>query len=146
MKSDKDAKELYERLLGDSKRRRRVRIQCFPVYTVLLALGNPTVHYFSLDIEGAELQVLRTIPFDKVDIKILDIEMNHVGQIFEGSATDLRRHLEKSGYEAFMRVGIDEIFVKRGFEFNREFEDMEEFRRMKLIYPLFSVIELNEDN
>ena len=38
-------------------RRRRVRIQCFPVYTVLLALGNPTVHYFSLDIEGAELQV-----------------------------------------------------------------------------------------
>merc|ERR1712241_369658 len=93
-------------------------MQCMPLYTILLALGNPTVHYFSLDIEGAELQVLRTIPFDKVDIKILDIEMNHIGQIFEGSASDLRRHLENSGYEAFMRVGIDEIFVKRGFEFN----------------------------
>ena len=26
------------------------------------------------------IQVLRTIPLDKVDIKILDIEMNHVGQ------------------------------------------------------------------
>ena len=55
------------------------------------------------------IQILRTIPFDKVDIKIFDIEMNHVGQIFEGSASDLRRHLEKSGYEAFMRVGIDEV-------------------------------------
>ena len=54
-------------------------------------------------------QVLRTVPFDKVDIKILDIEMNHVGQIFEGTASDLRRHLEKNGYEAFMRVGIDEV-------------------------------------
>ena len=54
-------------------------------------------------------QVLRTVPFNKVDIKIFDIEMNHVGQIFEGSASDLRRHLEKSGYEAFMRVGIDEV-------------------------------------
>ena len=43
-------------------RRRRVRIQCFPVYTVLLALGNPTVHYFSLDIEGAELQVHAKLP------------------------------------------------------------------------------------
>ena len=68
-----------------------------------------------------------------MDIKILDIEMNHVGQIFEGSASDLRRHLEKSGYDAFMRVGIDEIFVKRGFEFNREFEAMGEFRKRKLI-------------
>ena len=54
-------------------------------------------------------QVLRTVPFDKVDIKILDIEMNHIGQIFEGSASDLRLHLENSGYEAFMRVGIDEV-------------------------------------
>jgi len=30
---------------------------CIPLYTLLLALGNPTVHYFSLDIEGAELKV-----------------------------------------------------------------------------------------
>ena len=44
-----------------------------------------------------------------MDIKILDIEMNHVGQIFEGTASDLRRHLEKNSYEAFMRVGIDEV-------------------------------------
>ena len=29
-------------------------LQCFPVYSLLLALGNPTVNYFSLDIKGAE--------------------------------------------------------------------------------------------
>ena len=50
------------------------------MYTILLALGNPTVNYFSLDVEGTELAVLRTIPLDKVDIKIFDIEMNHVGE------------------------------------------------------------------
>ena len=33
------------------------KVQCFPLFTLLLALGNPTVHYFILDIEGAELQV-----------------------------------------------------------------------------------------
>ena len=33
------------------------KIQCLPLYSLLLALGNPTVNYFSLDIEGAELQV-----------------------------------------------------------------------------------------
>ena len=41
-------------------------MQCLPLYTLLLALGNPTVHYFSLDIEGAEFPVLASIPWDKV--------------------------------------------------------------------------------
>ncbi len=47
-------------------RRFRLRVQCFPLQSVLLALGNPPVDYFSLDIEGAEFPVLNTIPFDKV--------------------------------------------------------------------------------
>ena len=32
--------------------------QCLPLYTLLAALGNPTVHWFILDIEGAEFQVV----------------------------------------------------------------------------------------
>ena len=32
-------------------------LQCFPLYTILLAVGNPKIHYFSLDIEGAENKV-----------------------------------------------------------------------------------------
>jgi hypothetical protein len=45
-------------------------IQCLPLYSILLALGNPTVHCFSLDIEGAEFPVLKTIPWEKVDIQV----------------------------------------------------------------------------
>ena len=36
-----------------------------------MALGNPTVDYMSLDIEGAELPVLKTVPWDKVTITIV---------------------------------------------------------------------------
>ena len=43
---------------------------CLPFYAILLAMGNPTVDYFSLDVEGAELPILKTIPWDKVDIKV----------------------------------------------------------------------------
>ena len=32
-------------------------LQCIPLYTLLLAIGNPTVNWFILDIEGAEYQV-----------------------------------------------------------------------------------------
>ena len=49
--------------------RSRYPVQCLPLYTLLLAMGNPTVDFFSLDVEGAEIKVLETIPFDKVDIK-----------------------------------------------------------------------------
>ena len=48
-----------------------VNVQCFPVVSYMAALGVQTVDYFSLDIEGSEIQVLETIPFDKVNIKVI---------------------------------------------------------------------------
>ena len=32
-------------------------MQCFPLYSLLMAAGNRTVNYLSLDIEGAEFMV-----------------------------------------------------------------------------------------
>ena len=29
----------------DNYKRRTIKLQCFPLYSVLMALGNPTVHY-----------------------------------------------------------------------------------------------------
>jgi hypothetical protein len=47
-----------------------VQVQCIPLYTYLMALGVSEVDYFSLDVEGADLAVLKTIPFDKVTFKV----------------------------------------------------------------------------
>ena len=44
------------------------QLQCFPLYSVLLALGNPRVDYLTLDIEGAEIPVLKSVPLDKVTV------------------------------------------------------------------------------
>jgi len=52
-----------ENYIGPQK---TIRKQCFPLYSLLLALGNPTVDYLSLDVEGTELGILKTIPWDKV--------------------------------------------------------------------------------
>jgi hypothetical protein len=41
-----------------------------PLYSILQSVNRTTVDFFSLDIEGNELDVLRTLPFDKVDIKV----------------------------------------------------------------------------
>ena len=45
-------------------------VQCFPLYSILLAHGRKTVDFFSLDVEGHELQILKTIPWHKVDITV----------------------------------------------------------------------------
>lgn len=47
-----------------------VNVQCFPLYTYLLALNVTVIDYFSLDVEGSELNVIKTIPFDKINIKV----------------------------------------------------------------------------
>ena len=43
---------------------------CFPLFGVLKALNVTKVDYFSLDVEGNEMDVLRTIPFDDLDITV----------------------------------------------------------------------------
>ena len=63
---------------------RTVDVQCFPFYSILLALNIKHIDVFSLDVEGAEVLILDTIPFDKVDISMLNVEYQHVkgGRIF----------------------------------------------------------------
>ncbi len=45
-------------------------VQCFPLYSILLAIGRTKVDFFGLDVEGSEYKILKTIPWHKVDIKV----------------------------------------------------------------------------
>ena len=48
-------------------KRRTMKIQCFPLYSILAAMGNPKVDYFSLDVEGAEFSLVPALqPWLKV--------------------------------------------------------------------------------
>jgi Methyltransferase FkbM domain len=48
-----------------------ISVQSFPIYSIMLALNRTTFDFFSLDVEGSELDVLRTIPWPNVDIKVI---------------------------------------------------------------------------
>lgn len=66
-----------------------------------------------MDIEGAELQVLKTIPFDKVDIRVLDVEVDHIGQVFDGSRAEFRKLLRDNGYVFYARAATNDVYVKK---------------------------------
>ncbi|XP_053645931.2 uncharacterized protein [Cherax quadricarinatus] len=51
--------------------------QCFPALTYFLALNITRVHFFSLDVEGVEMEVLRSFPFDRITVDVWAIE--HIG-------------------------------------------------------------------
>ena len=83
-----------------------IMAQCFPVFSILQAIGVSHVDYFSLDIEGAELDVLRTLPLDQLTVDVFSIE--HSGGELQG-IFDLM--VGKHGYRVISR-GLD-IILKR---------------------------------
>lgn len=86
-------------------------VYCLPIFSILQAIGQTTIDFFSLDVEGAEPNVLRSIPFDKLDIKILCIEMEHCG---EKVIDDI---LVPAGYEFVRKIEIDLIYVKKSWKY-----------------------------
>ena len=62
--------------------------------------------YLSLDVEGAELAVLETIPFDRVDIRTLSVEVEH------SDSKKIVQLLVRNGYKVQQRMKTDIIFVK----------------------------------
>ncbi|KAK3870475.1 hypothetical protein Pcinc_024301 [Petrolisthes cinctipes] len=88
------------KLVTGEKHKGYSEVQCLPFYSVLLALNITTVDYFSLDVEGSELEVLRTIPWDKVNIKIMSVEFIHGAEGKEA----LKKYVMDQGYKVYSEV------------------------------------------
>ena len=55
-------------------------------------------------------QVLKTIPWEKMDIEVITVETNHAGEVFAGTRYDIKEYLEDNGYVLVHTVGGD-IFI-----------------------------------
>ena len=81
-----------------------VKANCFPLGVMLDAIGVRKVDFFSLDVEGAELAVLKTIDFSKFEISLIVVEEN-------GNGEALTQLMESKGYHVHSRTaGSDIIF------------------------------------
>ena len=54
----------------------KFKVQCFPLYTMLLALDQTRIDYLALDVSGAELAVLKSIPMDEICIHIISVKFS----------------------------------------------------------------------
>jgi hypothetical protein len=47
-----------------------ITTQCFPLYSVLLAVNRTKIDLIRLSAEGNEFKVLQTVPWDKVNVTV----------------------------------------------------------------------------
>ena len=64
-----------------------------------------TYRLFSLDIEGTEFGELKTVPWDKVDIEVLLIELIHAGDVNRGSREEVHEFLLSKNYIYLGTIG-----------------------------------------
>ena len=67
------------------------------------------IDYLSIDIEGAELDVLKSINFQEYIIKVISVENNNPEKI------NFNSFLKENNFSFFDRVGQDEIFYNNEF-------------------------------
>ncbi|XP_045034690.1 uncharacterized protein LOC116933298 isoform X3 [Daphnia magna] len=98
------------------------KIQCFPLYSILVAIGRTEIDYFSLDVEGSEFKILKTIPWHKVDIKTLTVEWDHTP---EGEAA-ISHLMQKNKFVKFgnieMAYSREVLYIKDFLESLRLYE------------------------
>ncbi len=91
--------------------------KCVPIMSFFLALNISHIHYFSLDVEGAEPQILAQIPFHTLQIDVLTIEYSvYLRPVSENDARlkKIREIMSKTTlyHEIRSTNGLDAIFMR----------------------------------
>ena len=64
------------------------------------------VDFLSLDVEGGEVGILESFPFDRIDVDVWSIENN-------AQSSEIPTLMRDNGYDLVEFAGVDDIFRKR---------------------------------
>lgn len=84
-----------------------IQVRAFRLESVFDLYNVTHVNYLSIDTEGAELQVVRGINFEKVTFDVIEFEEN-----YPGAGDDVRAHLRAHGYEQWGAIGGENFFLR----------------------------------
>jgi FkbM family methyltransferase len=95
-------RELYQ-FGGEAQ---EIMVECFNINDLLSKYNISHIDYCSIDVEGLELSILKSINFKTVHIDLFTVENNY------GTA-DLRNFMDSQGYDFIAYLGCDDIFKSR---------------------------------
>lgn len=88
-------------------------LPCVRLHDVLEQYGIAHVDYLSLDTEGSELEILKTIDFSKVSIDMMSVE-NNFNEPF------IREFLETKGFIFIEHIVVDDIYININYSYRLE--------------------------
>lgn len=74
------------------------KVECYPLISILLAVGKTKIDFLSLDVEGSEEKILKAIPWDKIDIDFVTIE------VAVSDPKEITRIMNIAGYKVYKEL------------------------------------------
>jgi FkbM family methyltransferase len=106
--ADKMSENHKQRVKNECNDAKNIFVPCFSLGTILAALNVTAVDYFSLDVEGAEWDIIKNLQFNTIPITSLTVEYNgdaDLGQI-------ITNHMEKNNFKLTKKDYQDLYFLK----------------------------------
>lgn len=91
------------KMFGGSKK--EIEVNCFVLNDILKKNEITKVDFCSIDVEGAELDILKTIDFVNIEFDIFTIENNY-------SDSTIKKFMKEKGFKIVEILACDEIYKK----------------------------------
>lgn len=88
------------------------RVKCFPLYTIMLACNRIDYDLLSLGVRGHELEVLQTIPFNKVYIDVISIHLPENHENVRSYVQSITKFLMGKSYKLQKSFGHNYFYQK----------------------------------
>ena len=104
--------KLLKEIFG-TKYSQKKRIQTQKLGPLLRKNKVKEIDFFNIDIEGHELQVLRTVDFNYFDIKVICVEIITYSENIRKKEKKIIQFLKNKKYTFKFKSGINHVFVKK---------------------------------
>jgi len=95
-----------------------VEVHCGPLKDYLHTLKIKHIHFFSLDVEGAELLVVQQFDFAEVTVDVMIVEaINSYNTADNEKNTAVRKIMKAAGFTLHPKViHKSDLYIRNGFE------------------------------
>jgi FkbM family methyltransferase len=83
-----------------------ISVPSFTLASLLERFGVREIDFLSVDTEGSELAVLRSMDVDRTTVRVITVENNYL-------CSDLWRLMVRNGYRLAAVLGCDEVYIRR---------------------------------
>lgn len=94
-----------------------IQVRSYPLSTLLEKHDIHHIHYLSIDVEGSEMSVIRSIDFSKVFIDVIGFENN-----YDDNSAPIIQYLQERGYSRFPSPCVDIFMIHSSSQFAQNTE------------------------